>query len=600
MSVHKAHQAPSTSLSDPELSALRAEARLWAESDPDQHTKALTLALVDSDEPADIARLQERFRGRLSFGTAGLRGPVDLGPNAMSAALVRRVSLALGLHIKAQVNVPSDAPDEPLRVVIGYDARHGSQAFADEATRALAGLGFEVHLSPTLCPTPLLAHAVKHLGAVAGVMVTASHNPPQDNGFKVYWGNGAQIIPPHDTQISALIDEVGDGTQHPRPTFEELHKAQRLVTLSAAQGDAYERDLLATRFGTVETSADLKITYTAMHGVGCAWFERVMYAAGFEHISLVQEQVTPNPDFPTVAFPNPEEPGALDLALATAEAKGSDLILAHDPDADRLAVVARNAEGDLKPFTGDQLGALIAHELFEQRAARGLPLSTQQMVATTIVSSSLLGVMAERVGVRFVETLTGFKWIANAALEHELAHQSDQGEFLFGYEEAIGYSVGSLVRDKDGVSAALFVADMAARAQAEGLTLWGRLEEIYRRYGVFVSAQVNRVCPGAEGATQIQQWMKTLREHPPTHIADLEVCRFTDLTRAPEPLTGNVLHYSLEGQARVIVRPSGTEPKIKVYLEACASPEGRSLDEAFASANATLERLKRAVEGLLS
>lgn len=578
------------------MNELRQIAQHWAEVDPDPQTKQATLELL-SQEGEDVERLiQERFSERLSFGTAGLRGPVTFGPNAMNCALVRRVSLALGLHLKTQ-----EHSSTTQRIVIGFDARHGSTQFAHESARALGGLGFEIHLATTEAPTPLLAHAVNDLKAIAGIMVTASHNPPQDNGFKVYWGNGAQIIPPHDQLISEGIEVVGDGTRYPRPTLDELRQSERLFDLCPTQGEHYEQALISTRLGTPQLAKDLKITYTAMHGVGTAWFERIMRAAGYQDLSFVEEQIKPDPDFPTVKFPNPEEPGALDLGLAHAQAQEADLLLAHDPDADRLAVVARDTQGHYRAFTGDQLGALIAHELFEVLSSQGETLGSKHLVATTIVSSSLLGVMAQANGVQHAETLTGFKWIANAALEHE----AQGGQFLFGYEEAIGYSVGSLVRDKDGVSAALFVADMAARARAEDKTLWERLDEIYARYGVFVSAQVNRVRPGAAGKDEIKGWMQKLRQTHPSEIGGVQVIETTDFAQLPSPLTGDVLRYRLAGGGRVIVRPSGTEPKIKVYLEVCASlspftiSSAQALEEARRQALTQLDTLIQAVDTLL-
>ena len=588
--------SPSSTRAD-ELSALRAQAQRWAEADPDPVTKAATLELLSRGDEEALATLKERFGAQLSFGTAGLRGPVSFGPNAMNRALVRRVSLALALHLQEQLAPPPEG--QRHRVVIGYDARHGSMDFAEEAASALGGQGLEVLLSAERGPTPLLAHAVCDQAAVAGIMVTASHNPPQDNGFKVYWGNGAQIIPPHDRLISEQIARVGDGSSYPRPALDELRAQGLLSPLSAHQGERYQEALLARRLGSAQAARALKVAYTAMHGVGGAWFERVMRAAGYEQLTLVEEQLSPDPNFPTVSFPNPEEPGALDIALATSRAAGVDLLLAHDPDADRLAVVARDSSGAYRAFTGDQTGALIAHELFERLGAREGGLRANDLVATTIVSSSLLSVMAEHCGVRSVETLTGFKWIANAAL----AHEAEGGRFLFGYEEAIGYSVGELVRDKDGVSAALFVADMAARALAEGKSLWDRLDELYRRYGVFVSAQVNRVRPGASGRAEIEGWMSALRAAPPAEIAGLRVLKADDLLSAPAPLTGNVLRYKLEGGSRVIVRPSGTEPKIKVYLEACASlgdGDASALDSARERASEQLQRLVDSVATLLA
>ena len=579
----------------PTLPELISAARAWAERDPDPFTRAAALLLA---EQGDEGALRERFGARLTFGTAGLRGPLGPGPNAMNRALVRRVSLGLGLHLRAQ------GYGEGARVAVGFDARFASPQLAEECARALGGLGFEVHLATGYCPTPLLAFAVLHLGAAAGAMVTASHNPPQDNGFKVYWGDGAQVVPPHDAAISAAAAALDDPRSYPRPELEELMSAGRVVMMSDDVGAAYERALLRRRLGAPAAAAPLRVAYTAMHGVGAAWFRRVMGKAGFRDVVEVKEQVEPDPRFPTVSFPNPEEPGALDIARATAERAGAHVLLAHDPDADRLAVVARDAAGAYRSFTGDQVGALIAHELFEVVGAR-----PRDLVATTIVSSSLVPAMARANGCSCAETLTGFKWIAHAALAHaagqegagqEGAGQEGAGRFLFGYEEAIGYSVGDLVRDKDGVSAALFVADMAARALAEGKTLWDRLDEVYSRYGLYLSGQVSRVRPGGAGKEEIAGWMRALRAAPPASLGGRAVEEITDFSVLPAPLTGDVVRLRLAGGARVIVRPSGTEPKIKLYVEVRAAVGEGGLAAASREAAAALDALKSAAaEALL-
>jgi len=569
----------------PPLPDLIAAARAWADADPDPFTRAAALLLA---EQGDEAALRERFGARLRFGTAGLRGPLGPGPNAMNRALVRRVSLGLGLHLRAQGH------GEGARVAVGFDARFASPQLAEECARALGGLGFEVHLAPSYCPTPLLAFAVLRLGAVAGAMVTASHNPPQDNGFKVYWGDGAQVVPPHDDAISAAADALGDPRAYPRPELEELMAAGRVVPMSEEVGDAYERALLTRRLGAPALAAPLRVAYTAMHGVGAAWFRRLMPKAGFVDLVEVAEQVEPDPRFPTVAFPNPEEPGALDLARATAARAGAHILLAHDPDADRLAVVARDAAGAYRAFTGDQVGALVAHELFEVVGAR-----PEDLVATSIVSSSLVPSMARARGCACAETLTGFKWIAHAALAHQARAGEAGGRFLFGYEEAIGYSVGDLVRDKDGVSAALCVADMAARALAEGKTLWDRLDEVYARYGLYLSGQVSRARPGAAGQAEIAGWMRALRAAPPTSLAGRAVEEITDFARLPAPLTGDVVRLRLAGGARVLVRPSGTEPKIKLYVEVRAEVGAGGVPAAAEEARAALDALKDAAAAAL-
>ena len=589
-------------------------ATAWMNADPDPETRAETRQLI---ERADLDLLAEHFGARLAFGTAGLRGALGAGPNRMNRALVRRVSFGLALYLHTRGEHAEGLSTEtghaqahrPQRIVIGYDGRHGSLPFAHESAEAFCSMGFEVYLAPTVCPTPLLAYAVIALECMAGVMVTASHNPPQDNGFKVYWSDGAQIIPPHDSGISASIDEVGDCADRLTVPVDVLRARGQLYSIPESVGQGYLSDVLHARaYGQIERSnadalsalpaqpgvSDLRIVYTAMHGVGAQWFHRVLNACGYTQLFAVPEQSDPDPDFPTVSFPNPEEPGALDLAKALAKEREAHVVLAHDPDADRLAVVARDSSGIYRAFTGDQIGALIAHELF------GLcQPNAHDMVATTIVSSSLLSAMAHENGVTYGETLTGFKWIANRAL----AHRAEGGRFLFGYEEAIGYSLYEVVRDKDGISAALCLADIAARALSEGKTLWDRIEEVYRRYGLYLSTQRNRVLPGAEGAAEIRGYMSALRATPPEVLGGVKVVECTDLSLDDGALKGDVLRFRLADGARVIARPSGTEPKIKFYFEVkvtLESTDDAPLKEAQTRGDTRLKALIKDFEALLS
>jgi phosphomannomutase len=506
----------------------------------------------------------------------------------MSSALIRQVTLGLARHLHTE---PLSA--QPL-VVIGYDGRRLSDVFAQESAAVLVARGFQVALATTLCPTPILAFAVKHLKAVAGIMVTASHNPPRDNGFKVYWGNGAQIIPPQDREISDAIDAV-ELTE-----IKTAHEVQRDggvlthldVGFSGELGRAYwhaQLEHLLPRPKPLDHPRPLRIVYTAMHGVGAEWFIAMMRQRDDLELIPVVEQRDPDPEFPTVSFPNPEEPGALDLALALADRERADLILAHDPDADRLAVVARDVSGQMRPFTGDQTGALIAQELLTQ-----LDVTDRDMVATTIVSSSLLAEMARAHKIQYAETLTGFKWIANRAL----AHEQSGGRFLFGYEEAIGYSLFGLVRDKDGLSAGRLVAEIAWRAHCAGETLWDVLHGVYQEYGLYVSSLESRVRQGSAGAAEIRGWMRRLRSNPPSELGGISVTEVTDFSDQPAPLTGNVLRYRLADGSRVIVRPSGTEPKIKMYFEARISTEG-SIDEQQRAGEARLDKLTTSLNVLL-
>lgn len=537
----------------------RAVALRWMADDPDPATRAATQALLDAN--AEDA-LQDAFGQMLRFGTAGLRGKLGPGPNRMNRALVRRASAGFGRHLLSEFSGGS--------VVIGYDARHGSRAFAEDTARVLCGMGLRVYLDDTPRPTPCLAFAVNHLGCIGGVMVTASHNPPADNGYKVYWANGAQIVPPHDRNIASQIDAIPD-LQHVRLAALSMAEA-----IPSATWTAYAAAVDALR--TFAGPTDLKIVYTAMHGVGQDTVLETLARNGYTDVHPVAEQGTPDPEFPTVAFPNPEEPGALDLALAQAERVGADVILANDPDADRLAV-AVPAPAGWRVLTGNELGALIGADRLAYAAHGEAPL-----VATTVVSSQLLSKLADAAGATCAHTLTGFKWIATTALEHD-------GRFLFGYEEAIGYSVGEVVRDKDGVSAALVLCDVLARAKADGKTALDLLADIYAVHGVHRSAQHSVRLPGAEGAARIQAIMAQLRAAPPTTLAGQAVAEVVDFA---QPGTGlpatNLLRFTCADGSRVLARPSGTEPKIKFYFEV-VGPLGEGLAAGEAAADRRLKAL---------
>ncbi|HYI00844.1 phospho-sugar mutase [Hyalangium sp.] len=531
---------------------LREQAEAWRRADPDPATvEELAKVLAGGDE----AELADRFAGNLEFGTAGLRGVLGAGPNRMNRAVVRRTTAGLARYLKAQV------PEVVTRgVVVGRDGRRMSAEFAEDTACVLAAEGIPALVFPMLAPTPLTAFAVLHLQAAGGVMVTASHNPPEYNGYKVYWGNGAQIIPPHDKGIAAAIDAVEPANQVRLLTPDEARAKGLWRELSQEVGEAYLKALLGLRMHG-RGSETLSIVYTAMHGVGGVWVERAMKAAGFPRFHPVSEQQQPDGAFPTVRFPNPEEPGAMDLSTAAAEREKAELVLANDPDADRLAVMVRDAQGTLRMLTGNEIGVLLGHYLLTQGTKRARP-----YVATTIVSSVQLGQIAHDLGAAYDEVLTGFKWIANRALERE---QSESVQFLFGYEEALGYTVGTVVRDKDGISAALVFADLAAWCQSRGTTVLGYLEEIQRRHGLFVGAQRNFTFKGAEGAQTISRIMEGFRQAPPERIGTYAI-RIAKDYKKPGASTlppANVIAYELEGGGRVTLRPSGTEPKIKYYFE---------------------------------
>jgi len=532
-------------------------ARRWRDDDPDPETRAeLDRLLGDGDgggaAPAgpDAAALADRFGGRLQFGTAGLRGEMGAGPNRMNRAVVIRATAGLAAHLTATGHA-----GEP--VLVGYDARHRSHRFALDAAVVLAAAGFPVHLGDRPLPTPVVAFGVTHLGCCAGVQVTASHNPPRDNGYKVYLGDGAQIVPPADAEISAHIDAVASVDSVARAADDD----PRIMPL----GDALVRDYVsgAVAQATEPGARDVRIVYTPLHGVGRDVLTEVFTQAGFEPPEVVPEQGSPDPDFPTVAFPNPEEPGALDLALALAAARDADVVLANDPDADRLAVALPDpgVAGGWRALSGDEIGVVLADWLL------GRDSGADRLVVTTIVSSSMLGRLAAARGVAFAETLTGFKWLARAALD-----RADL-RFVYGYEEALGSCVGTLVRDKDGITAALAFAELVAFERQRGRSVRDRLDDLARELGVHATGQRSVRIAGLDGLDRMRAAVDALVATPPATLAGVRVAEAEDLRvggRLP-PTDGVVLRG--EG-VRLIVRPSGTEPKLKCYAEAVVPVAG--------------------------
>jgi len=565
----------------------RQAAQAWLQGDPDPTTRAELQRLLDADDAAELA---DRFGQKLEFGTAGLRGTLGAGPNRMNRAVVRRTTLGLAHYLKAQV------PDVEARgVVIGRDGRIGSPEFLEDTAAVLCACGIPAHVFDGVVPTPLVAHAVAQLHAAAGVMVTASHNPPAYNGYKVYWGNGAQIIPPHDRGIAAAIDAVGPANAIPLKAQPDAGGLWRTIPPSLEDGYFAALAKLPVH---PEIPRDISITYTPMHGVGDRFARKALADAGFARVRTVPQQQEPDGRFPTVEFPNPEEPGAMDLVLSLAREMDADLAIANDPDADRLAVAVRTAKGQYQQLSGNEVGILLGHYLLTEG-----PQDPDRLVIASLVSSSQLGVMARALGVAYDETLTGFKWIANRAMQLE---RSDGKRFVFGYEEALGYTVGTVARDKDGVSAAMMVAELAAVAKSRGRTLLGELGEIQRRFGIFAASQKSLTLPGAQGHAQIAAIMGAFRGRPPASIGAHAVAAVRDLqagTRtprggAPEALSlpsSNVIVYELEGDARVILRPSGTEPKIKFYFEVKALiQDAEPIDAARARARTELDALQAA------
>ncbi len=540
---------------DPELIT---RARAWVADDPDPVTRSELEELITSVESGDdgsAAELADRFDGTLAFGTAGLRGALGPGSNRMNRVVVTRAAAGLAAYLREQGTV---AP-----VVIGYDARHNSEVFARDTAEVMTGAGLGAYILPRALPTPVLAYAIRELGCSAGVMVTASHNPPEDNGYKVYLGDGSQIVSPVDTQISAHIDAA--------PCASEVPRGKPGKLLDEAIVDRY-LDTVAEL--AQDGPRELRIVYTPLHGVGAISAMAVLETAGFTSPIVVPEQEQPDPDFSTVAFPNPEEPGAMDLAMALALTHNADIIIANDPDADRCAVGVPGPNG-WQMLKGDEVGALLAQHLLDQ--------GKTGTYASSIVSSSLLGKQAAAAGQGYAETLTGFKWIGRL-----------EG-LAFGYEEALGYCVDpEHVRDKDGISALLMVCEIAATAKAEGRTLPDALDDIARRHGVHATDQLSvRV----DDLSIISDAMARLRSRPPVELGGLAVEAIEDLSEGIgglPPTDG--LRYRLAEGGRVIVRPSGTEPKIKCYLEVVVpvNPED-GVEAARISAAGRLDALRGSI-----
>ncbi|RWZ68505.1 phospho-sugar mutase [Labedella populi] len=550
-------------------------ARAWLDQDPDDETRAELRGLIEAVEdarPGAEAVLSDRFDSRLAFGTAGLRGELAAGPNRMNRVLVAQAARGLADWLIARRDEPS--------VVIGYDGRKNSRVFAEDTAELMAGAGVRAILLPRLLPTPVLAFAVRHFDASAGVMVTASHNPPRDNGYKVYLGDrdaGSQIISPVDAEIAESIDAVAAGS---------IVGLARSTDYEVADESVIDTYVSRTaQVASAQPSVQPTVVYTAMHGVGWETASRVFEAAGFASPVTVAAQVHPDPDFPTVSFPNPEEPGALDLAYETAREHAADLIIANDPDADRLAVAIPDpASGSgYRRLTGNEVGALLGWRAAESLAAPrdGAPEGT---LACSIVSSPALAAVAEKYGLEFADTLTGFKWVSRAP------------GLIFGYEEALGYLVNpETVRDKDGISAAVAFLDLAAQLAADGSSVAEHLERFSETFGHFASDQISvRVSDVAQiGAT-----MRRLREEPPRAVGGIAVERIEDLSGGFGALPpSDVLRLRLVDGSRVMVRPSGTEPKLKVYIDV-SSTDG-DLAHRVDEAEARLAALRAGVSELV-
>lgn len=547
--------------------SLRDLAQQWLAADPDPQTQDEIQVLLAGPEED----LEQRFNGRLAFGTAGLRGPLAAGPQGMNRVLVRMTAAAIGQRLLEE-------HADPL-VVIGYDARHKSEVFALDSARVLAALGIRSCLLPEALPTPVVAFSVRHLKAEAGIMVTASHNPCQDNGYKVYWADGAQINTPIDAEISAHLDALAPG-------IALANEGHALITQdSGALSAAY----VAYAAGGVasHSAKDLSVVYTPVHGVGRVTLEAAFASAGFAAPMVVAQQADPDPDFSTVEFPNPEVPGTLDLALALAQDEQADLLLANDPDADRLIAGVPQDSG-WRVFTGNEIGALLAdHVLSKGQGA-------DRLVATTVVSSRLLAAIAAHHGVHYAETLTGFKWIVRPGLANP------DLRFVFGYEEALGFAIGDQVRDKDGITAALVFAEMASQAADHGRTVVDLLHALWERHGVHRTGQVTRRFSGHEGEEIMAGLLQTVRSGPPITLANRPITELVDYATGVNGLAPtNAVALTMEG-ARLVIRPSGTEPLLKIYGEVIEPVAAGKAKSAEASADQALSALLSAASGLLS
>ena len=553
------------------METLFTTAQNWLNQDPDQETRAELEQLIAEAKAgkADAqAELANRFNGRLQFGTAGLRGRLQAGSMGMNRVLVAQAAGGLAEYLKGYDKEPSIVIgyDKEPSIVIGYDGRKNSDVFARDTAEIMAGAGIKAYLLPRKLPTPVLAYAIQYFDTTAGVMVTASHNPPEDNGYKVYLGKangGGQIVSPADKEIAALIDKVAAGN------IADLPRSQNFTVLSDEIVDAY---IAKTASLAKEPACDINYVYTAMHGVGYEVLSKTLAKAGLPQPHVVAEQVWPDGTFPTVNFPNPEEKGALDLAIEVAKKHNAEFIIANDPDADRLAVALPDAEGNWKPLHGNVIGCYLGWYLAKQYHAQG----KKGVLACSLVSSPALAEIAKKYGFDSEETLTGFKYIGKV------------NGLLFGFEEALGYLVDpDKVRDKDGISAAIVFLDLVRSLKKEGKTLADYAADFTKEFGAYVSGQISiRV----SDLSEIGKLMSALRNNPPAEVGGFKVATFLDHTKTDRQ--SDILVFVLENGSRLIARPSGTEPKIKFYLDARGT-DPKNADEVLAQFDESVRVLLR-------
>ena len=535
----------------------------------------------------DENEIKERFYKELEFGTAGLRGIIGAGTNRMNIYTVRKTTQGLANYILS-------VDGQSKGVAIAYDSRRMSPEFANEAALCLAANGIKAYIFESLRPTPELSYAVRKLGCIAGINITASHNPPEYNGYKVYWEDGAQITPPHDSGIMAEVGKVTDFAEVKTMPREEAEKAGLYQVIGQAVDDSYMAELKSQvlHMDSIQEMADqLKIVYTPLHGTGNIPARRVLKELGFNHVYVVKEQELPDGEFPTVSYPNPEAEEAFALGLKLAKEVDADLVLATDPDADRLGVRVKDAKtGEYHTLTGNMSGCLLAdYEIGQKKALKGLP--EDGALITTIVSTNMAGAIARYYGVKLIEVLTGFKYIGQQILNFET---SGKGTYLFGFEESYGCLIGTNARDKDAIVATMALCEAAAYYKSKGMTLWDAMIQMYERYGYYKDDIKSITLKGIEGLAKIQEIMDTLRKNPPKQIGAYKVTatrdykedKIVNLATGETGTTGlpssNVLYYDLEDDAWLCVRPSGTEPKIKFYY----GIKGTSLEDADAKSEA--------------
>ena len=529
----------------------------------------------------DDNEIKERFYMDLEFGTAGLRGIIGAGTNRMNIYVVRRATQGLANYI-AKVDKKSQG------VAIAYDSRHMSPEFAEEAALCLAANGIKAYIFESLRPTPELSFAVRHLGCVAGINVTASHNPPEYNGYKVYWEDGAQITPPHDSGIMGEVKSISDWNTVKTIDKAEAEKAGLFQVIGKEVDDAYMAELKKQVLHMDAIKAEgknLKVVYTPLHGTGNIPARRILKELGFENVYVVKEQELPDGDFPTVSYPNPEAAEAFELGLKLAKEVDADLVLATDPDADRLGVRVKDKNGEYHDLTGNMSGCLLANYEISQKKAINGSLPEDGALIKTIVTTNLADAIAKGYGVKLIEVLTGFKFIGQQILGFE---QSGKGSYLFGFEESYGCLIGTYARDKDAIVATMALCEAAAYYKTQGKTLWDAMIEMYEQFGYYKDAIQSVTMKGIEGLQKIQEIMNSLRQNPPAEFAghkvvavrDYKADTITDVATGAVKPTGlpnsNVLYYELTDDAWVCVRPSGTEPKVKFYY----GVKGTSLEDA--------------------